>query len=354
MYQQIIQSNYNNKLEEEINKLFHSSNLPLHFNKTGNKEFTNYQRISIIILFQRSKKSLRDFVLEFRESKWTSWLGLKKIPKKSTLHDWLNIFNMKIIRKLSKVLLPKEINLTSIDGTGFDSWIRSRQYARKIGEPYMPYAKADLFIDVKTLSIIDFSLINKKTHDVKIAEKIFNRTPIKGFTILADKGYDSEPLHEMVRKKGAKLFAPVRNKSKKPKGRFRKSCKNLPEFMGLRSLSESVNSSLKRRQIISLKSKKLFMKQREFGWQVVLYNIQRKLIVENNQQSEIKYQTFFYLIFIFVPFRTEPLTPQNIKKDENKILYTSRSERIKSYAIYAFAVFCIGVIVLLVIDKNGR
>ena len=62
MTQQIIQSNYNNQLEEELINLFHQSDLPLHFNKTGNKQFTNYQRISIIILFYRSKKSLRDFI----------------------------------------------------------------------------------------------------------------------------------------------------------------------------------------------------------------------------------------------------------------------------------------------------
>ena len=70
-----------NKLEKQLVKIFHSSNLPLHFNKTGNKEFTNYQRISIIILFERSKKSLRDFVEELSELKWVSWLGLKKNPK---------------------------------------------------------------------------------------------------------------------------------------------------------------------------------------------------------------------------------------------------------------------------------
>lgn len=313
MLQQIILPKFNNRLEEELINLFHKSNLPLHFNKTGNKEFTNYQRVSVIILFTRSKKSLRDFINEFAESKWISFLGLKKIPQKSTLHDWLKIFNMKIIRKISKVLLPKKIELTSIDGTGFDSWKRSRQYAHKIGDPYMPYAKADLFIDVKTLAIIDFSLINKKTHDVKVAEQIFNRTSIKGFTILADKGYDSEHLHELVRNKGALMYAPLRkmdkkgSKKKKPGGRFRRMCITLPEFMGLRSLSESVNSSLKRRQITALKSKKVVMKQREFGWHIILYNLQRKLIVENNQQSKKHTQTFFYLIIIICPFRTEPL-----------------------------------------------
>ena len=62
MHQQIISSKYHNKLEKEINKVFHRLGLPMHSNKTGNKEFTNYQRISIIILFHRSKKSLRQFI----------------------------------------------------------------------------------------------------------------------------------------------------------------------------------------------------------------------------------------------------------------------------------------------------
>ena len=53
MLQQIILPRYNSKLEEQLINLFHSLDLPLHFNKTGNKEFTNYQRVSIIILFQR-------------------------------------------------------------------------------------------------------------------------------------------------------------------------------------------------------------------------------------------------------------------------------------------------------------
>jgi hypothetical protein len=309
--QNIVISKFNNKLEEEINNLFHSSGLPLHFNKTGNKEFTNYQRISIIILFQRSKKSLRDFVSELKESKWISYLGLKKIPKKSTLHDWLKLFDMKTIRKICKVLLPKEIKLTSIDGTGFDSWQRSRHYERKIGDPHMPYAKADLFIDVKTLAIIDFSLINKRTHDVKIAEKIFKRNSLNGFTILGDKGYDSEPLHELVREKGGILYAPVREKSKKPRGRFRKKCLNLPDFMGMRSMNESVNSALKRRQLNSLRSKKFNRKQREFAWHIVLYNIQIKIKLSSSENK----QTFFCLIVILCPFRTEPSVETNLNSE---------------------------------------
>ena len=77
MLQQIIPSKFNNKLEEQLLNLFHSSNLPLHFNKTGYKDFTNYHRISIIILFRRSKKSLRDFVNEIWMANW------RRRPRKS-------------------------------------------------------------------------------------------------------------------------------------------------------------------------------------------------------------------------------------------------------------------------------
>ena len=307
MLQKIILPKFNNKLEEQLINLFHELDLPLHFNKTGNKEFTNYQRVSIIILFQRSGKSIRAFIDEnLSESKWISWLGLKKIPKKSTLHDWLKIFNMEIIREICKVLLPEKVELVSIDGTGFDSWQRSRHYEKRAGEahiPHMPYAKADVFIDVKTQSILDYNFITYREHDVKGAEKIFKRNKIKNIIGLGDKGYDSQHLHEVARKNGIIFYSPVRktnkrsSKNKNPKGKYRRECVNLPDFFGMRWINETVNSVLKRTQIHSLKSKKSFMKKREFGWHVILYNIKRKIKVSSNGET----QTFiFWLIEIYV------------------------------------------------------
>ena len=240
---QITLAHPRNKLEKELIKLFHSSNLPLHFNKTGNKEFTNYQRVSIIILFRRSGKSLRQFIDDnLSESRWISWLGLKKIPKKSTLHDWLKIFNMKIIRKICKVLLPKEIKLTAIDSTGIDSWRRSKHYEKRVGEihlPHMPYAKTSLFVDVETKIVLDWDLVMSHEHDVKIAERIFKRNKIKNIYGLGDKGFDSENLHE----------------------------------------------------IASLRSKKHSMRERELGWHLIFYNI--KKVIELTKSKEI--QTFLFL-----------------------------------------------------------
>ena len=313
MLQQIILPKFNSKLEEQLVKLFHELNLPLHFNKTGNKEFTNYQRVSIIILFFKSKKSLRDFVDEINETRWTSWLGLKKEIKKSTLHDWLKLFDLQIIRKICKILSPKKIELTSIDATGIDAWQRSRHYEKRSEEikklPPMNYAKATLFIDVKTQIILDFDLVMSKQHDIKIAERIFKRNKIKDVFGLGDKGYDCEYLHETARENGITFYAPVRKmsklalKNKRPSGKHRRECVNMPEFKGMRSINETTNSVLKRTQIHCLRSKKHFMREREFGWQVILYNLKRKIKVSPKDKT----QTFiFWQVQILVfPDRAE-------------------------------------------------
>ena len=306
MLQQNILPEFNNQLQKELINLFHSLDLPQHFNKTGNKEFTNYQRISIIILFHRSKKSLREFIVDFKESKWISWLGLSKVPKKSTLHDWIIIFNMKIIHKISKGLLPKIIKLTSIDGTAFDSWQRSRHYEKRALEmgklPYMPPVKAGIFIDVKSQSIIDFEFITKNQHDVKLAEKIFRRNTMKGIIGLGDMGFDSENLHEIARANGINFYSPVRKmsklalKNKKPRGFYRRKCIEAPDDYNMRNINETVNSVLKRTQIPFLRSKKNSRKEREFGWQVVWYNLKRKIIISFGNDG----QTFFCLTCRFI------------------------------------------------------
>jgi len=241
----LLANQYQNKTHREFINLFHELGLPLHFNHKGNKQFTNYQRVALIILYHKSKKSLRDFVDELSESKWISWLGLKKIPKKSTLHDWLKLFGMKVLRVINSLVKPKNSKLTAIDGSGVDSWQRSRHYQKRIGEPPMPYAKIDLFVDVEKQMIIDFSIILHREHDAKSATKIFKRNKLKDKIIISDRAYDSQPLHELVREKGGVLYAPVRkSQRKRPKGKYRRLCIELPEFMGKRSIVETIISVL--------------------------------------------------------------------------------------------------------------
>ncbi len=184
-----------NKLEEQLIKLFHSTNLPLHFNKTGYKDFTNYQRISLIIIFRLENKPIRDFLFWMKESKWVSWLGLKRIPKKSTFHDWLNLFNIKLIRELINFSVDEEdLNVTAIDGSGIETNFKSSYYKKRLDDfgikTKNSYHKLDIIVDVYgKKQIIDYSFLLKNRHDSFVAKKLLKRIKFRKYKILADKGY---------------------------------------------------------------------------------------------------------------------------------------------------------------------
>ena len=287
-------------LHKQIIKFSHFLDLPLHFNKTGPKKFTNYQRLGLIVLFLRSRKSLRDFTKELCELKWTSWLGLKFLPGKSTLHDWLKMFDMQTIRQLLQYLLAEEKpSLMAIDATGIDSWQRSRHYQWRIGEPQMPYVKLDIIVDVRSKLIHDFTIRTKPRHDVIGATSIFKRMKHKGVKILADKGYDSEPLHELAQEMGNSMYAPVRKSNrKKPRGRFRQRCVEKDKDYPMRNIVENTFMVLKQVRVNAMKSKKAVMKKREIAWHIVIHNLEK-----------MNKATTLFIWMINNPFRTRPILP---------------------------------------------
>lgn len=196
-----------NGLENELLNLFHSSDLSLHFNKKGNKQFTNYQRISIVIIFRRENKPLRDFIEYFRESKCGSWVGLKKISKKLTLHDWLKLFDNKLIRKLINLTVDKiNLKVTVIDGLGVDTNFKSSYYKKRLREfgkkTKSNYHKLDILVEVyREKQIIDYSFLLKNCHDSFVAKKLLKKIKFRRGKILADKGYSNYDFIETAKTK---------------------------------------------------------------------------------------------------------------------------------------------------------
>lgn len=279
MKQTEINSQYESRLLKEILKVCHKFCLNLHDNKIGPKIFTNYQRVTLIILFLRSKKSLRKFISEFHETKWSKWLGLRELPTRTSLHRWIQSFKLKFLRNFNQLILSDEKpKIMCVDATGIDSWQRSRHYAKRINDSNMPYAKADILIDSETMLVHDFVLRMKPRHDVLGAKTMFQRLKRKnqGILVLADKGYDSESIHELVNNSGNKFYAPVRNSPrKKPRGFYRRRAKKNPsENYSKRNTVESFMHSLKSMKN-SLRSKKHYMKKREFAWTIVTYNLEK-------------------------------------------------------------------------------
>ncbi|MFT4310845.1 MAG: transposase [Candidatus Woesearchaeota archaeon] len=265
------------KIHNELLNIFHSVENKRYANHLGPKIFGQFQRFALLILYKRSGKSLRRFTQELCESKWVNWLQLREIPSKSTLHSWIKQANVAIFRKYIQYF-TQESKLLAIDATGFDSWQRSRHYERRIGTPHMPYAKVDVLVDTETKIIYDFVLRTKPRHDTLGATSIFKRNKIKA-KVLGDKGYDSEPLHEIARQNGLELYAPVRKSDrKKPRGYWRKRCAEPDEQYSRRNIVESVIHALKC-MVPALRSRLHYMKKREMALGILVYNIERKIKV---------------------------------------------------------------------------
>jgi len=267
---------FRHKLNKQILKVCHFLELPLHSNRKGPKIFTNYQRVSLLILWKRSKKSVRDFVGTLDELKWVEWLGLKRLPSKSTLHSWLTQLSMIELRLFNQILLIEEKpSLMAFDATGIDSWQRSRHYQKRILVEHMPYAKLDIIADMDSQLIHDFVLRIKPRHDVLGAETMLKRLKHQ-VKILGDKGYDSEPLHKLACKNGSLLYAPVRKFGRKrPKGKHRRCCVEKDKDYPKRNIVESIFHSVKAVRVTALKCKKHFMKKREMALYILVYNLEK-------------------------------------------------------------------------------
>jgi len=136
-------------------------------------------------------------------------------------------------------------------------------------------------------------------HDVKATETIFRRTHLRKIKSLGDKGYDSEPLHEVALSRQNTLFAPVRKSSRaNPKGWNRRRCAQGDEDYNKRAHVESCIHSLKRRRIPILRSKLHYMKKREMALQILIHNIEKMknilrmmfyIILDRPQKNSLNY-----------------------------------------------------------------
>ena len=284
---------FSNKLHCEVIKLCHHAKLKPHNFVRGCKLFDNYQRVSLIVLFIQSNKSLRNFISNIDGSltAWKHWLKLKKIPSKSTLHSWLRKFDLNFIRELFNLTIRGlEPEIVAIDGSGVETQYKSSYYQKRLTDfgfrkPKSPWHKLDIIVDVKSKEkfILDFSFLLHPKHDSKVAWQLFKRTKFKNIDILADKGYYWFDLFYLAKRKNNKLIVPPKNYGTKclhnrlKRRNFHNCYYENEEKYSLRNNVESVFSSIKRVQGLRLRSKLSFMKKRELGWNVVWYNIRKKI-----------------------------------------------------------------------------
>jgi len=280
---------HENSFRQELNSIILSQNLPKYPNWRGNKQFTTAQRLSAVVLYFRSQKSLVIFCKEFEESQWPKWLEFKYPLRKSTLNDWVKSFDLDFIKKLlDQTNSGEKPELVGIDGTGIDTHFKSRYYEKRLKDfgrkPKSNYHKLDIIADMNgKKKIFDFSFLMKQQHDIPVAWRLLKRFKFKNVVIVADKGYFDFGLINLVEIQNNNLIFPPKNFGGKCKHnnilhkKIKTNYHKYKDIYNKISNVEGVFSSLKRTILHKIVSKKYTNKKREIGFKIIIYNMNKNI-----------------------------------------------------------------------------
>lgn len=276
--------------KKELFETLLALNLPEYPNKMGNRQFTTFQKLALVILYFRSKLSLREFCSQINdESLWKRDLKLKYDVRKSTLNDWVKIFDLDFLRKiLTQTNEGDEPKILGIDGTGIASQFKSSYYIKRLKDfgfnTKSPYHKLDIISNLEgTKKIYDFTFTMKQYSDKKQARRLINRYKFKDTFLIGDKGYYFYYIFQKLFEKNNILIVPPIKSTKNCKHRnlvrtkFQKTYYDHEDIYNKRSNVEGVFSSLKRTILAKIVSKNHMTKKREVAFKLIIYNMKKNI-----------------------------------------------------------------------------
>lgn len=276
--------------KKELFETLLALDLPKYTSKTGSKKFTTFQKLATVILYFRSKLSLREFCDQInQESLWKRDLKLNFDLKKSTVNDWVKEFDLDFIKKiLDKTNSGDKPKVLGIDGTGISSMFKSSYYQKRLKDfginPKSPYHKLDIIANLEgNKKIYDFTFTMKQYSDKKQAKRLLNRYKFQDTYLIGDKGYYYYYLFQKLSEKNNVLIVPPIKNTENCKHRnllrikFQNAYYENEDIYNKRSNIEGVFSALKRTILAKIVSRNYMTKKREVAYKIVVYNMKKNI-----------------------------------------------------------------------------
>jgi len=223
------------------------------------------------------------------------------IPGHSVIHRGMTKLSIKYIRKVmnrvTRFLRRKKMNI-AVDSSGFRTGNSSIWYDIRIKRrnKRKDCIKLHISIDVDTGVIHWFTMTPSKRHDSPEFKNLIKHLPELG-SVLGDKGYSSRNNCQIVAdKKGIPYLLFKDNATNKAKSKpawiisIRDYKNNTEEWLSiyhLRSIVESVFSSIKKRWGSFLRSRKKWMQKKELSLKVLSYNVKQVLLLRYADERKI-------------------------------------------------------------------
>lgn len=276
-----------------------SASLPKYLTPKSNHVYSYQQKIALIVLRQYFDISY-DRVGEVIGSNpiITDILDLDFIPERSTLCKFSQTVDhehLKLVINQFQMIMEKE-EVLSMDGTKLSNYNRSAHFEFRLKDfrkepPKRTFTTAALVIGTenKMIYAADVSTLNK--HDVRYVPELVRQLKSGkangriGY-IVADKGYDSEAMHKLVRKELVTRFivpprdpewTPVKHTGGHYRRRMRQllgvKCSIFSRVYRMRCIVETVNSMLKKVFGSSLKAIRDKSRVTEVYGKIIAHNL---------------------------------------------------------------------------------
>ena len=254
-----------------------AKSIPKYFSKFSNKIYCNHQKMILLVLKQKLRTTYRDLIEILKISDIPLYLGLKRIPHRTTLIK----FAKKIKPRLLNLLLPyRKAKHVAVDATGFELEKKSYYYRtawnsnrRRKAKRYM---KLSLSVDTDKCLILGHKIRKKFRNDTFDFINTVKDLEVK--KVFADKGYDSKKNRKFViNKLKAIPIIPVRRHTNFY-GYLKKSKKINGSDYHQRSKAETVFSMIKRKYGSVLLSKSDSTQKVELITKLIAHNIDRIIL----------------------------------------------------------------------------
>ena len=262
--------------------------------KYSKRIFDQWIWVTLLVLRQYERKDYRSFVdwLEVA-TPVTEYLNLKRIPHYTTLQKasarldsvWLR----RIIARFVKERDSEETRVIGIDSTGYRLEHASKYYQMRLTyrgkerDMRRKHLKSTISADMDTLLVVSIKHRRGPASDHKDFPTVVKRThqAVHASVYVADKGYDSEANHKLVRDElGAYSIIPPRNQDvpvHRTTGQYRKEMKRGYDknTYNQRAKTETIFSVIKRKMGENIYSRKVSTQNREIELRYIAYNALR-------------------------------------------------------------------------------
>jgi len=248
--------------------------LPKHFNKYGPKTHKMWQFLLCHVVYMKHTRNWRDAASFMKEHyglilHWTCWQrAVAKWP------SW-------VWHALARASAgDDECSVAAIDGTGISRTNPSYHYVKRIGQttPVRRPMQAIVMIDVKRRKFLSWRVRAKPRGEKCDTPYLIKHSPVLPETILMDKGFDANWIHEYLRDKGIYSIAPVKKGCKR--GRYRKQLRDCFDYgqYWQRSIVESLIGAVKRKYGEHVRARTARTRRAEVYMKLITYNIMTRSI----------------------------------------------------------------------------